>query len=387
MMTASARKGTIVCLCFALANISSMDFSAGASVKKSSEERQIRRIESKLSEEASKLNAFQSKEARLLTLLADLEKQVADTKKETEALGQNVRDVRQKLDVQKKNLKKLKSNLMNTELQIGEYLTALYKFSRRKNLRILANAEMLSGLQRNIKYIGIVTEKDRMQLRTLTQKASGLHDEITKKEASMGVTERMLTEKTSRMALLETSIEENVLLLMRIHEEKEFYETSVEELETAVADLKLALNPMTSQNNFAIDPSLNFEDCKGRLPLPIEGKIVHRSEKRGNAFPGAKGVLIQADSDKEVRAVFRGEVAYSGPLKGYGEVVILNHGGRFFTVSAHLSKREKEKGEQVQGGDIVGLVGENGSDKGATLYFEVRKADEKLNSAAWLKRD
>ncbi len=387
MMTAKAKSGFIACLCFALVNISGMDFTADAAVKKTTEERQIRRMETKLSEESSKLNAFQSKEARLLTLVADLEKQVADTKKETEVLGRNIDEVRERLDFQKKKLKDLKSTLMRTELQIGEYLTALYKFSRRKNIRILANAEVLSELQRNIKYIGIVTEKDRMQLRTLTQKASDFHDEITKTESSIGVTERMLKEKTSRLALLEVSIEEKVLLLMRIHEEKEFYETSVEELQTAVADLKLSLKPMVPQNNYAIDPSLNFEDCRGRLPLPIRGKIVHSSEKRDAAFPGAKGVMIQADSDKEVRAVFKGEVAYSGPLKGYGEVVILDHGGRFFTVSAHLSKREKKKGDQVQGGEIVGWVEDNGSAKGASLYFEVRKADEKLNSAAWLKPD
>ena len=386
-MNATVKTGFTVCLCLILAFVSSWNFTADAAVKKASEEKQIRRIESKLDEEASKLNAFQSKEARLLTLVADLEKQVADTKKETEALKLNVLDVRERWDAQKKKLKELKSTLMRTELQIGEYLIALYKFSRRRNIHILANAEVLSGLQRNIKYIGIVTEKDRMQLRTLTQRASDCHDEIAKTESSIGVTERVVKEKSARLVFLETSLEEKILLLMKIHEEKEFYETSVEELETAVADLKRALNPMVEQNFHKIDSSLNFENCKGRLPLPVRGKIVHNRKIMGGAFSGTKGVVIQADGDKAVRAVFRGEVAYSGHLKGYGEVIILNHGGRFFTVSAHLSKREKAKGEQVQGGEVVGWVEENGSDKGAIVYFEVRKAERKLDPTAWLKRD
>ncbi len=387
MMNEKVKTGCTVCLCLALASLFVWNFTADAAVKEVPEEKQIERIESKLSEEAGKLNAFQSTEAHLLTLVGDLEKQVAILKKETEALRLNVRDVRERLDGEKKKLKELKSTLTGTELQIGEYLIALYKFSRRTNIHLLANAEVLSGLQRNIKYIGIVTEKDRMQLRTLTQRASACHDEIAKTEAAIGLTEQLVKEKTSRLVFLETSLEEKILLLMKVHGEKEFYETSVEELETAVGNLKQALNSMGGQNSYDIDPSLSFEDCKGRLPLPIRGKMIHNREKMGAAFSGTKGVVIQADGDRAVRSVFRGEVAYSGHLKGYGEVVIVNHGGRFFTVSAHLSKREKAKGDQVQGGDILGWVAENGSTKGASVYFEVRKADKKLNPTAWLKHD
>ena len=320
----------------------------------------------------------------MLTLVAKLEKQVADTRKETEALASNIRRVRERLGGQKEKLKELKSVLMRTEFKIGEYLIALYKYSRRGNARMLANADALSELQRNIKYIGIVTKKDRLQLRALTERAAGHCDEIVKAEASIGVTERVVKEKASRLAFLKTSLEEKVLLLMKIHEEKEFYETSVEELETAVEDLKQARNPIESEHPYIIDPSLKFEDCKGRLPLPIRGKIV-KNRKIGTAFSSAKGVVIQADADSAVRAVYRGEVAYSGRLKGYGEVVILSHGGRFFTVSAHLTKREKREGDQVQGGEILGWVEENGSSNGASVYFEVRKADRKLDPRAWLK--
>ena len=382
-------KSTIRCtfyLCFALACFPAGAFLADAAVKNDLENKQIQRVESKLSEEAGKLNAFQSKEASLLTLVAKLEQQVADTRKETEALASNIRQVRERLNGQKEKLKELKSILMRTELKIGEYLIALYKYSRRGNARILANADALSELQRNIKYIGIVTKKDRLQLRALTERAAGHRDEILKTEVSTGVTERVVKEKSSRLAFLKTSLEEKVLLLMKIHEEKEFYETSVEELETAVEDLKQTLNPIGSENLYVFDPSLKFEDCKGRLPLPIRGKIV-KNRKIGTAFSSAKGVVIQGDADSAVRAVYGGAVAYSGRLKGYGEVVILSHGGRFFTVSAHLTKREKREGDQVQGGEILGWVEENGSSKGASVYFEVRKADRKLNPRAWLKVD
>jgi len=384
MMNVKSTIGCTFCLSFALVCFPVWTFLADAAVKEASEKKQIQRVESKLGEEARKLNVFQSKEAGLLTLVAELEKQVAATKKETEALTSNIRHVRERLDGQKEERKELESILMRTERKIGEYLVVLYKYSRRGNARILGNSDVLSELQRNIKYISIVTKKDRLQLRALTERAAGHHDGIVKAEASIGVTERMVKEKSSRLDFLKTSLEEKVLLLMKIHEEKEFYETSVEELETAVEDLKQALNPIEGESLYAIDPSLRFEDCKGKLPLPIRGKIV-KNRKNGAAFSRDKGVVIQADADSAVRAVYRGVVAYSGRLKGYGEVVILSHGGRFFTVSAHLTKREKTKGDQVRGGEILGWVEENGSSQGTSVYFEVRKADRKLDPRAWLK--
>ena len=384
-MKATFTTGCMFFLCLALADFPVWPCLADAAVKETSKKKQIQRIESRLTEEGRNLNAFQSKEKRLLTLVAELEKRVADIKQEMEALALNIRNIRGRVDAQKEKLKELKSTLGRTELKITEYLIALYKYSRRGNVGLLANSNDFSELRRSIKYIGIVTEKDRLELRRLTEQASKYHEEVIKTEASIGVAERVVKEKGPRLAFLETSLEKKVLLLMKIHEEKEFYETSVEELETAVEHLKLALSPVEKENPYEIDPSLRFEDCKGRLPLPIRGKIVKNRAKIRPALSRAKGVVIQADADSAVRAVFKGEVAYSGRLKGYGEVVILSHGGRFFTVSAHLAKRGKAKGDQVRGGEILGWVEENGSSRGASVYFEVRKADRKLDPRAWLK--
>ena len=105
MMNAKLTTRCMFCLCFALAHFPGLAFSADTAVKKASEKKQIQRVESKLSEEARKLNAFQSKEAGLLTLVAKLEKQVVDTKKETEGLTTNIRHVRGRLDAQKEKLK------------------------------------------------------------------------------------------------------------------------------------------------------------------------------------------------------------------------------------------------------------------------------------------
>ena len=96
-----------------------------------------------------------------------------------------------------------------------------------------------------------------------------------------------------------------------------------------------------------------------------------------------KGIFIEG-TDSEVKAVFPGRIDFSGSLKGYGEVIIISHGSRYYTISAQLSHRLKEEGEVVTSGEVVGLAAQRGKDNKARLYFEIRKAGESLDPLKWL---
>jgi murein hydrolase activator len=77
-------------------------------------------------------------------------------------------------------------------------------------------------------------------------------------------------------------------------------------------------------------------------------------------------------------------VAYAGWLRGYGNLLILDHGGGYHTLVAHLSSVTPGVGDRVAAGDSVGEVGETGSLKGAYLYFEIRRSGQALDPAPWL---
>ena len=100
---------------------------------------------------------------------------------------------------------------------------------------------------------------------------------------------------------------------------------------------------------------------------------------------GIKGILIEAPGGAEVKAVFPGRVDFSGPLKGYGQVIVINHGSRYFTVSAQLTERTKGEGESVAAGEVIGSVGQSGSKRSARLYFEIRMGSGNVDPLKWLK--
>jgi murein DD-endopeptidase MepM/ murein hydrolase activator NlpD len=98
------------------------------------------------------------------------------------------------------------------------------------------------------------------------------------------------------------------------------------------------------------------------------------------------GVDIEAPEGTEVAAVFGGHVVYTGWFKGYGNLIILDHGNDFYTLYAHIAEIGVKEGEDVRQGQKIGTVGDTGSLAGARLYFEVRYQGRALDPADWLRQ-
>jgi septal ring factor EnvC (AmiA/AmiB activator) len=133
-----------------------------------------------------------------------------------------------------------------------------------------------------------------------------------------------------------------------------------------------------------------FSSLHGQLEAPVVGLLLRRfgrvedEEFRTQTF--RKGVDFEVEIGEPVYAVAGGEVRFADWFRGYGKLVILDHGEEYFTVSGHLDAIEVEVGDQVRGGDQVGRAGETGSLSGPRLYFEIRQGSRALDPADWLLR-
>jgi septal ring factor EnvC (AmiA/AmiB activator) len=105
-----------------------------------------------------------------------------------------------------------------------------------------------------------------------------------------------------------------------------------------------------------------------------------------NTVTVQKGLDIRAPEGAPVRAVAAGTVVYAGWLRGYGNLLILDHGGGYHSLMAHLATLGPAPGAEVQAGEEVGTVGDTGSLKGAYLYFEIRKSGQAVDPGPWLAR-
>jgi septal ring factor EnvC (AmiA/AmiB activator) len=199
-------------------------------------------------------------------------------------------------------------------------------------------------------------------------------------------TAAMKKKESELLSSLKKDLEKKVAYLVKIHIERDFYETIVNELQIAARNLKQTMQNIEDKKTNEPPRFSNFADSRGRLPLPLEGRIFRSDKRLGfENMNLQKGVFIEGSSDGKVRAVFSGRVDFSGKLKGYGEVIIINHGSRFFTISANLWQRKKNEGDVVEAGEIIGLAGHIGSTKETRLYFEIRRAGKEVDPLKWLK--
>ena len=134
-----------------------------------------------------------------------------------------------------------------------------------------------------------------------------------------------------------------------------------------------------------------FVALKGALPLPVQGEVVvpfgyHRGQGAYNVTSFHSGVNIMADLGAPVRALCDGQVIYASWFKGYGNMMIIDHGEHYYTLSAQLEQLLKARGDMVQTGEVVGTVGDTAPLSGPGLYFEIRHYGKPLDPVLWFKK-
>jgi len=182
---------------------------------------------------------------------------------------------------------------------------------------------------------------------------------------------------------------EKLRALELVNEQRALHERASRELVAARRRLAQLVAAIEGQPRAAAAGE-GFATWRGRLPAPVERARVEvgfgrQVDERFGTVTLHKGVDLRAPRGSPVQAVYPGQVAFADVFEGYGRLVILDHGGGYFSLYAHLESFAVRKGERVRQGDPVGRLGDSGSLKGAFLYFEVRQGGRAVDPAAWVR--
>jgi septal ring factor EnvC (AmiA/AmiB activator) len=122
-----------------------------------------------------------------------------------------------------------------------------------------------------------------------------------------------------------------------------------------------------------------FSALKGRLRLPVRGELARR--------PGpARGVFIRAAEGEPVRAVAAGRVVYAEWMRGFGNVLIVDHGEDYFSVYGNNEALLKQAGDAVAPGEPLATVGASGGNEETGLYFELRHLGRAVDPLSWARK-
>jgi septal ring factor EnvC (AmiA/AmiB activator) len=350
---------------------------------------QIEKLEEDLSQQKEQYRKFGKKERTLLEEFTDVERIIEKKRGNISELHEKLAKAKKTLKDREDRLRKQENSMRKVEDRLGRRLDAFYRYAKRAYVKTLATSTGLDELRRRITYLRAIMGEDYRLLKDMIGLQRECRSQISQAKDEMREVNRLEKDEAIQVASLKQDLDKRVILLMKIHQEKEFYETAVNELESAAQGLKDTLATLEKTQARTMDKQAglptDFEESRGKLPLPLDGRIVKESGRGGGGHNGGKGIFIEGSPGGEVRAVFPGRVDFSGQIKGYGEMVIINHGSRYFTISARLAKRSRGEGEMVNAGDLVGLLGRSGGPNPPMLYFEIRKGEGLLDPVKWLK--
>ncbi|MGE5842549.1 MAG: murein hydrolase activator EnvC family protein, partial [Deltaproteobacteria bacterium] len=313
-----------------LLSTSSLGDACAAGVPSEKKE-QIEIIEKDLDREREQLLKFDEKEEKLMEELSHLENEIEEKRKSLKGIEEKVSIIKEGLRENQVKVSQLEKSLKSLDDRLGKRLDAFYRYAKRGYIRLLATADGLDTLTKRFKYLRSLLAVDLKVL----QETSGLRKQY-KEEVAL-VKEKLLDleglekEESMRLVAVKEDIDRKVVLLMKTHKEKESLETGVKELELASQRLRETLIQIEKRNEKRSEAPSDFANDRGKLPMPMEGRILRES----NSFQGGlRGITIEGLPGTEVKAVYAGRIDFSGTLKGYGEIVVINHGSRYFTVSA-----------------------------------------------------
>jgi len=346
---------------------------------------QIQQIEKDLLEQQGELLGVDSKEKGILGEIERLEREVVIHKRSVNELSSRIKEISCEIKSGQKRVQRLNESSSAAKTYLKKRLVAFYKFGRPGYVWLLANSDTLQEFQKTIKYMKTIMAQDRQVLDSLDRQMRQGESELSRLKENVAKVAELKKVKNSRMALLGKYIEKKVFLLMKTHREKEFYAKAVKELKEATRALSETMMHLETRKKKSMAPE-SFAKMKGKLPLPLKGKILRDVKQFGfNPFMHRRGIYITGSPGEAVRSVFPGRIDYSGWFKGYGQLLIIDHGHHYFTVFAHLEEIAKKKGEAVSGGEVIGVVGDPGWQVGPGVYFEIRKGGNHLDSKRWLQ--
>ncbi len=341
------------------------------------------RLQQQLTEQKAALEAIHAKQTGALEALDFFQRRARASFAQAQALGAKRALLETRWETALANERDAKLVLDAQLERLGPRLNLLYRMRQRPPVELLLSASDFSSLLWRSQHLTAIVSRDLELLAEVKRMTAYHHLAAAELGSLRSVMEWWKDAARGEMEQAEQQQSEFRALLTSLQGEERRSDRMIRELEAAdrnLAKLVAGFGPGRAPSG--------FQSSKGRLPFPAKGIIEvgfgRVVNPRFNTVTVQKGVDIRASQGSQVFAVADGKVAYTGWLRGYGNLLILDHGGGYYTLMAHLDSFAKSVGDAVKRGAELGKVGDTGSVKGPYLYFEIRKGQEALDPAAWL---
>ncbi len=351
-------------------------------------------IDREIEKHKADVKAFTREEAKIVDSLNDIDVSMNNLKKRIAGFKKELDTIGKKITVNTLRSQELQKTIRSNETYMSRRLVALYKLNWFGRIHVLASAESMYDLFQRKTGIERILQSDETIRKTLLSDKTSL--EALLQDLKAQKKEKAAVEKkyAGQLKLLSKDKERRSVLLKEIRSKKTLELAAIDSLQKAARALDdkfKALSVAAPQSPPSKKTSEKpFAELKGLLNMPVKGKVVSQfgyfKNTKFNVENFNSGIDIKADRGEPIHAVGAGKVLFSSWFKGYGNMIIIDHGNSYYTVYAHAEEIFKSKGDAVETQEVIATVGDTGSMKGPGLYFEVRHHGKPLDPMIWVNK-
>ncbi|TWX65429.1 murein hydrolase activator EnvC family protein [Colwellia sp. C1TZA3] len=323
--------------------------------------------------------------------ISDLEQQL---KTDDIAIGKIARNLantsssltktRQKLDQLSSEKKQLALAKKQQEQILAKQLRAAYSTGHHDYIKLILNQEKPSNVQRTITHYQYLNAARIEEIKAFKSTITQLNDVSAQYQQQAEQLTQLTQTQSQQKQLLELSKTKQKQTLKALNTKALTEQQKLAKLEREESALVALLKKMAAAAQ-KVENLVGLSTLKRQLTWPVKGRIRHSFGSSKQGYLKWKGVFLSAPIGRQVKTIHNGTILFSDWLKGYGLVLVVDHGDGYMSLYGHNQALLKAVGDRVEAGEPIALVGQSGGQANSGLYFEIRHTGIAVNPKLWCK--
>lgn len=356
--------------------------------------------------------------------LAASEAAISSANRSISELGTEQQQTEEHLKLLAGEQERLTRIVTDQQQRLGKLLREQYMTGNENRLKLLLSGDNPNRINRELQYMGYVSQAQAVLIEQLRANLKAVEENKSATESAKAELAEIAQEKLAQKKVLEQEKARRAALLSQLSSklvaqrkeagkmERDQQRLSglvdrlarliVEQKKAAAARKRLPSAAKTKTAKVAkagsVPPLVNhaepvyepdvpdgvFAGQRGRLKLPVRGTVTAKFGSKRDDGPSWKGLFIRAGEGAEIRAVAAGKVVFADWLRGFGNLIIIDHGSQYMTIYGNNQALLKHAGDTVKTGDVIASVGNSGGNEHSGLYFEMRHRGRAFDPLGWV---
>lgn len=338
----------------------------------------IKKLEQNIQHDSGELNRLQRE-------MTDLDKQIGYMHQQMAALEQDLQQTQASQTALLTQQAELKQTLAEQDTALRRQVRLAYMSQRKGKWQSLIGSTAGGNVGGSATMYEYVHQARINEIQTLVETSQALIANQAALENKQKKISGILEQQNEQIAVLDSARIQKDKAQSLLSKNLQTAKSSLKREEEKRAKVQKLIKKLLRSSPAEV--GLGFAQAKGRMPWPVEGKLLNRfgAKKPGSSDIAWEGVRTAAIRGTEIKTIHSGIVIFADYFQGFGWLIIIDHGKEYMSLYAHAEVLTKQAGDRVEQGETVALVGDSGNVNSPELYFEIRRQGTPVNPRDWCK--